>query len=482
MCLLHDNTAVGNQLFGHWNSHADFRLAGLGRHLLVYAEHRFGGTWTTHYIAAHKGDIGNEIADSLAGAAAEGRALSDLNQWHAHVVDPNFCKAAAWFWTFYSRHLADWWDGMDICLPLQAATSPTEALLPQRCDDSMPTVCAEMDCTFGTCNVLTLRTAHKPTESETGLCGPTRQQIVFQQFHDARVCIFALQETRIKRSCANLAGYMIFRGDATQQGHHGTLIAISTTIPYGTYTDARKRKHELFFEPQDVSVIVTNARFVMLRLHSQWLHCILIAGHAPHSGYALEEIEHWWTNLGSHIPNSLQDWPVVLLADANAKIGADTCTCIGPHNAETGGEKALPFASFVRSNGLWLPSTFECHHGPSGTWQHHTGAWTRNDYVGLPTAWTPTGCSSWISEDIDVSLHHEDHRAALVRLRMDLTKTSSRRCRKPNTLLKQLIYINFDSAHRQRHLWTSTHMPGGCKIRLLSVCQHKLRRARSSCE
>lgn len=144
-----------------------------------------------------------------------------------------------------------------------------------------------------------------------------------------------------------------------------------------------------------------------------------------------EEIDQWWTNLGACIPNPLRDWPIVLLADANAKIGADTCPSIGSHNAELGGEKALPFASFVRSNGLWLPSTFECHSGPSGTWQHHTGSWTRNDYVGLPTAWSLTGCSSWISEDIDVALHHEDHRAALVRTRMELTKTSSRRCRRP---------------------------------------------------
>lgn len=217
--------------FGHWNSCANFRLAGLARHLLVYAEHRFGGKWTTHYIAAHKGDTGNEIADSLAGDAAEGHALSDLTQWHEHIVDLQFCKAAAWFWTFYCQQLAEWWNGPDICLPLQAATSPTDELLPQRQFDQMTTAIAEMDCTFGTCNVLTLRTAHKPTESETGLCGPTRQQIVFQQFYDARVCVFALQETRIKRSCKSLAGYMIFHGDATPQGHHGTLIAISTTIP-----------------------------------------------------------------------------------------------------------------------------------------------------------------------------------------------------------------------------------------------------------
>ena len=116
--MLHDNTAVGNQLVGRWNANADFRIAGLVRHLLVYAEHRFGKKWSSHYIAAHRGDVGNEIADSLASDAAEGKPLDDLQHWQDTLFAPHFCTMAAWFWTFYSQHFSAVVGG---CRPLSAS-------------------------------------------------------------------------------------------------------------------------------------------------------------------------------------------------------------------------------------------------------------------------------------------------------------------------------------------------------------------------
>ena len=41
----------------------------------------------------------------------------------------------------------------------------------------------------------------------------------------------------------------------------------------------------------------------------------------------------------------------------------------------------------IRSQGLWLPSTFACHQGFTDTWRHHTAQWTRNNYVGRPVQW-----------------------------------------------------------------------------------------------
>ena len=113
------------------------------------------------------------------------------------------------------------------------------------------------------------------------------------------------------------------------------------------------------------------------------------------------------------------------MIDANAKVGADSCSCIGPHGAEDRGDKALPFTEFVRSHDLWLPSTFACHSGQIGTWKHHSGKWVRNDFVGLPTSWPLVDCSSWVSDDIDVALQHEDHRAALVSLKMRITRAAT---------------------------------------------------------
>jgi ribonuclease HI len=425
VCLLHDNTSVGNQIFGQWHANADFHIAGIGRHLLIYAEHRFRNTWTTQYVAGHQGDIGNELADSIAGIAADGHPCGDTDVWFRTILAPSFGQQAAWFWLLYSPQFQQWWDGLDLCLPSQPTSTPTAAVLPLSTTLVADSGQAFFDCIIGTCNVLTLRATSKHDDADLGLLGPTRQQIIFQQFLDARVCLFALQETRLRQCHKSLCGYLLFRGDASAQGHHGIIIAISTTIPYGHFTDATGQRRDLLFSQQDVSVVCAHSRYVILRLQTPWVRCLVIAGHAPHTGHDPEEIEKWWIDLRKAIPRSLIAWPIVLLVDANARVGDDTCDAIGSNGAERGGERALPFTSFIREHGLWLPSTFPCHVGFTGTWRHSSGSWHRNDYVCLPKVWPATACCSWTAEDIDVSLHQEDHRAALVRLQMPLQCSSS---------------------------------------------------------
>ena len=427
--LLHDNTAVGNQIAGKWNANADMALAALMRHLTVYAEHRFHCRVQTQYVAAHRGDPGNELADSLAGEAAVGNPLADLTPWITAITMPTFCDAAAWFWLLYSQQFAAWWTDSDLCLPATTATEPTSDLLPTSGAELQMPMNGTLKCTIATCNVLTLKTGRGPKHVEEliGATGPTRQTIIFQQFKDAQVCIFALQETRLRRSCKTLLGYQIYKGSASEKGHHGVMIAISTVLPYGFCTDAHGKRRDLYFSSNDISLIGADSRCILLRLRTPWIKCLVIAGHAPHSGYDQTELEEWWHQLAALVPQRLRDWPIILLVDANAKVGADACTSIGTLGAEGGTEKATPFTSFVRAHQIWLPSTFQCHQGPTGTWRHPSGKWTRNDYVGLPCQWPITACRSWVADDIDVSLHHEDHKAALVSLEMPLIRTSQKR-------------------------------------------------------
>jgi ribonuclease HI len=427
--LLHDNTAVGNQITGKWNANADIALAALLRHLTVYAEHRFRCRVQTQYVAAHRGDPGNELADALAGEAANGKPLADLTPWLTAITQPAFCEAAAWFWLLYSPQFTPWWTGSDLCLPAATETTPTSGLLPSTGEGTPVPAHGTFACKIATCNVLTLKTGRGPKhiEESIGAAGPTRQMIIFQQFKDAQVCIFALQETRLKRSCKSLLGYQIYKGSASDKGHHGVLIAISTVLPYGSYVDAHGKRRDLFFTANDISLIHADSRCILLRLRTPWVKCLLIAGHAPHSGYDQHELEQWWNQLGLYVPPSLHDWPILLLADANAKVGADACSCIGTIGAEEGTDKATPFTSFIRAHQIWLPSTFHCHEGPTGTWRHPSGKWTRNDYVGLPCQWQITACRSWVADDIDVSLHHEDHKAALVSIEMPIVQTSQKR-------------------------------------------------------
>eukprot|EP00435_Cladocopium_sp_Y103_P066207 s321_g28.t1 len=421
VCLLHDNITVGAQLLGQWHALADVRAAALMRHLAVYCEHRFGVVIATAYVAAHAGDVGNELVDVLAGLAAESKPLQDLTEWFDSLLTPAFGQAAAWFWVLHCHHFHFWWHGTCLCLPAVASTHPSADVLPTTSSALTTTSKGCIDLIVGTCNVLTLRASAPAPALDvlTGISGPTRQHAIFRQFQDAKVCILALQETRLQRISSSVLDYMIFAGAATPQGHYGVLVALSTTLPYGTAVDASGREQKLFFQRSQITVISLSARWVILRVATPWIKFVIIGAHAPHSGQTISVIETWWADLERHLPPTLQEWPRLLLVDANAKVGSDTCAQIGDHGAELGGEKAEPFTNFVRTQNLWLPSTFHCHTGPSGTWRHSSGQWLRNDFVGLPTQWAVQTCRSWTSEDIDVSLHHEDHCAALVQFQFD---------------------------------------------------------------
>ena len=55
--------------------------------------------------------------------------------------------------------------------------------------------------------------------------------------------------------------------------------------------------------------------------------------------------------------------------------------------------------------------------GPTGTWKHPNGTWTRNDLIGIPFNWRLASCLSWTDIEMDFSLSKDDHIPARVCLR-----------------------------------------------------------------
>ena len=78
----------------------------------------------------------------------------------------------------------------------------------------------------------------------------------------------------------------------------------------------------------------------------------------------------------------------------------------------------MHFVNLLHSQHLFLPATFvDLHEGPSGTWKHPNGTWTRNDLIGVPFEWPLTQCLSWTDIEVDFSLTKDDHRPARALLR-----------------------------------------------------------------
>ena len=123
----------------------------------------------------------------------------------------------------------------------------------------------------------------------------------------------------------------------------------------------------------------------------------------------MEAIDSFWQNLTQCIPAKYDDWPKLLLADANCRFGDLPNHFIGGHDAETSTPKSEAFCQFVAAHQIFLPASFETSHiGPSVTWKHPGGNWARNDVIGVPTCWPFFQCKSWIHDDMDVSIMKDD--------------------------------------------------------------------------
>ena len=410
-----DSLTAGHQTSGLWNAFSEPRCGRLLRSLQKCIQYRYGAVLHYEHIKAHCGEPGNELVDTLAHQAALGEPLHDLEGWLRHVTGAHFVQSAEWMWFLFRTDVS--WEGTHLLLPAAPTSTPHDVQpdepKPSR-HDSTGNMLGDLDLTLATCNVLSLL----PTkEKHTSSVGPARQESILRQMDESNVHIFALQETRLRKlSNGHDPRFWLYRSAATQQGHFGIMIGLARTRPIGTVGTGDDAQ-QVYFSQEHVAVVATAPRYLILRLKTPLFRAILIAAHAPHSGATETEIGLWWDQITNMLPDRFAMWPRILLIDANARVGNEPCSHIGPHQAEKSNGKEEGFVHFVRSQGMFLPATFgRCQVGPGSTWRHSNGSWCRNDFVGLPIDWHYESCQAWVSMDIDVGIVKEDHRAAVVRI------------------------------------------------------------------
>ena len=428
----YDSLTVGNQLLGQWRCLQHPFLGRCARTLVELVEARFSVTCQGIHIRSHQGEPGNELVDTLANFAADGHVTHDFQSFFDHVLRKNFICAGEWIWILFSPEYADKWRNTKILLPAKPSTQPNEAFFPTKpcTDEDDITQTCNLSLVLATGNVLTLK-GHSDT---TGMCssGPTRQESILSQLHDAKVTIFALQETRLRKLHTRQSShFLLFVSPATAAGHYGIILGFSTRFSHGVLIDEHQQQTEIFFKQEHFSVIATDPRFLVLRVRTPILKCIVIAAHAPHTGADERDIISWWENLQSQIPCRYSDWPRILLADANARIGSFPSRHVGPWQAEMDSEKSEPFLHFLSTNDLWIPATFEhCQSGAGTTWRHSTGKWLRNDFVAIPLSWNCQLVKSFVSEDVDLSTVKEDHALAILEITTQETRTLVQKTRR----------------------------------------------------
>eukprot|EP00435_Cladocopium_sp_Y103_P038045 s36_g10.t1 len=430
--LRFDSVTVGRQASGDWHAWSQPCMGALIRSLHRCIEFKLGVQLDHSHVKAHTGEPGNEVVDCLAFQAASGQALHDLQSWLHDVTRKEFVDAVEWVWYLFRTDVT--WKDDCVLFPAGPTTCPNVSVFPaslERDEAAADTDAGSVTLCLATCNVLSLK-PHAGVQvaiGDDGLAtGPARQESLLVQFHAANVHIFAWQETRVRQiSHAHDRRYWLFRSPANQKGHFGIMVGLHRILPIGQIV-RQGRQVDVFFAEREISVIHATPRVLILKIANPLLRCVLVAGHAPHTGADAACIQSWWSDLASCIPAKYDQWPRLLLIDANVRIGDEPNDNVGGHQAEASDIKSEPFLDFLAQQGIWLPSTFaECHSGLGATWRHERGQWTRNDFVGLPMSWHLNSCTSWVATDIDVGLAKEDHRAAIVQF--------SRSCRPSSQLV-----------------------------------------------
>ena len=413
-----DPPSVGRQAEGIWQGKKDKVICHAIRSILRIMQSRWALACEHQFVSGHSGDPGNELADTIAHCAAQGFPLQDWTTFLTMYAKKHFVQALSWGWAVFKSDLGSGWVDDRLLFPTKPSTMPMNQASPAAAFDpptSIPQK-AHIRMKLLTCNVLTL---HHTTISarEIGAGGPARMQTILQQIEDAGVTIFALQETRLRTPLRlQHSSYHLWHSAANERGHFGMLVGCTKNSPFAYQADSQPH-HNGWFDDDAFSVVVAEPRLVILRISTAFCHVILIAAHAPHSGADSSDIDQFWQKVTSSIPGKYDDWPRLLLADANCRFGDFPNAFIGNHDAEISTPKSEAFCDFVAMHQLFLPATFAtCHSGPSGTWCHPKGTWTRNDVIGVSGSWPLLKCESWIDLNIDVSLAKEDHRPACVML------------------------------------------------------------------
>ena len=263
-------------------------------------------------------------------------------------------------------------------------------------------------CSFASFNVTTLRPAKEglvvaqAATRERGV-----QALLQQQFHTKRLLFVGLQETRVPASAAYASGsYIVLSASADETGQGGVALWISTQLPYAT----DGRGNEFYFQKKHCVVLFADPRSLYVKVCAPGINLLLCVWHAPHSMRPADERTRWWQEAERLLCSfAKSDDEVLLLMDANARVGSMPCQAIGSVGAEKETPNGTLLREFLESWRLFLPATAPVHTGQDWTWTSPRGTHARIDYVAVPQAWAPTVVASSVLVDIEHAQMRDDH-------------------------------------------------------------------------
>ncbi|CAE7293014.1 CFDP2 [Symbiodinium sp. CCMP2592] len=369
---------------------------------------------TSDYIPGHQGLLGNELSDSLAKHVRTQAIPIDervLPEWPARLACHDLLE---WAWLVHTA---------ETDLPTLFAFESEAGRLqnmsplprpPPQCGIGQPAEKHPQPVHYHikavTFNILTLlESAHakRRAPAPTGLRMMGRRHVILRQLRSEKVLFAGLQETRVQDT-ALLPDrtHILLHSGANDAGNYGCALWVSKSVPYA-HVDGQP----LCLEPKHCTVSAASPRHLVVCVEAPHLRLGVIVVHAPSDPQDEQGVLHaFWAARTLELDRLPKGMPVLVLADANSRLGSLESEAVGSHHAETETPAAAHFHSFLLRNGLWLPATFAgTHTGPSWTWQSPRGDQHRIDYVCLPQAWTSFACSSRVWHTFEALQQRCDH-------------------------------------------------------------------------
>jgi len=213
-----------------------------------------------------------------------------------------------------------------------------------------------------------------PTTDDTGKAAAYRAQFI-----DAKKSIIGVLEARSKQGTRHSRHMLVYASGASN-GNWGCELHVNTLLPYATQS-AKK----WYFNARHFNMLVAEPTCLIIRVVAPKLCCHLCVAHAPHSKVkgGIDQITKWWENLARRLQH-YDD--VILFIDANAHVGSQLSTHVGPVHPEVQDQCGGFYHDFLRETNLMLPATFSFQGSlaDSKTFKHAH----RNDYVAVPVATT----------------------------------------------------------------------------------------------
>jgi exonuclease III len=256
-------------------------------------------------------------------------------------------------------------------------------------------------------NVLSLR----PQRDERGRSDAAvgRESLLKGLFASQGYHVVGLQETRSRVSGLCREDGFIVIASASEKGVGGCELWMSHEEAFAQ-VDGR----DVFWKDQDFTVLHSDPQRLFVRARNKVIKADMLVAHAPFVG-CLEDIpsaRSWWKQTTVILRDRKNQYPVIAMIDANARVGLETSELVGDRGAENQNLATPLFLQFLVDGQFAVPSTFaEFHRGASTTWTQPRGHKCRIDYVCVPMEWLASVQQTEVDMRIDLDMKQPDHQA-----------------------------------------------------------------------